>query len=229
MTQQLGIVKGDAQQKLGSAGFFIGASLIVIGVLLAPSTGDISNMQELLKKVGEQEVFAHGYELLLALGFLAVMIGTAGVYKSITAGGGAWARVGFYFHIIGTALWTVGYSLDVSVATAAANWLAAPAAGKEAAYGVVAALSATSRGTFPLTIVVNWLAFAFLGIAMVRSTVYPRWLGWVGLIVGMIGVPMGIVMTFTGREVIYNFFAVLMLLTLLWWLMCGAWVARKAW
>ena len=74
----------------------------------------------------------------------------------------------------------------------------------------------------------NWLAFAFLSTGMVRSGVYPRWLGWFGFIVGILGVLAGIVMTYVGREAIFTPVTVLAFATLLWVLLCGIWVARRA-
>src|SRR5690242_2465837 len=130
MAQAHGIVKGDALQKLGSAGFIIGAILIVIGSIWLP-TVDFSNVLEAQNKFGEQAVRLQVCALLIAFGYWAVMIGTAGVYGSITTRGAAWARLGFYFHIVGVVLWTLGMSLDVSYSAAIVNWMAAPAAGKE--------------------------------------------------------------------------------------------------
>lgn len=85
------------------------------------------------------------------------------------------------------------------------------------------------RGTFPLNVIVNWLAFAFLGVAMMCSRVYPHWLGWVGLFLGIVGCCLGIIMTFTGREALINAFVGFMLLNILWWLASGIWVIRKLW
>jgi hypothetical protein len=159
------------------------------------------------------------------------MIGTSGVYESITKEGAAWARLGFYFHLVGIALWTVGMSLDVSYPAAIVNWLEAPAASKEIAYGVVAVLSPVGfgRGIFPLNVIVNWLAFTFLGFGMARSIVYPQWLGWSELFLGVTGLAIGIIMIFTGREALINFFIVFMMLNILWWLTCGIWIIRKSW
>lgn len=224
------IMKGDPLHRLCSTGFITGALLWVTTSLLGfgiVSAG--SNMAEMLKGVGERVVFAQGVEILYVLSMLAVMTGMAGFYRSITANGAAWARVGFYLIVVGTVLWIVGYALDMAVASAAAKWLAAPAASKEAAYNVVAALSAISRGTFPISVIVYWAAFVFLGVGMVRSAVYPRWLGWFGLILGVAGVPLGIVQTFNGRESTFNLFMVLYPFTMLWFFVVGTWVARKAW
>jgi hypothetical protein len=236
MTQQQAFAKGDAQQKLGSAGFIVAVLLWVISsVLIFGVITSASNMQEELKQVGEHVVVAQAGELLLALSSVAVMIGMAGVYQSVTASaastasGTAWTRLGFYIFIVGTALWTIGYALDVALAASLANWLAAPAAGKEAAYSVVTALSATSRGTFPMTVVIYWLALIPVGIGMVRSAVYPRWLGWAGQILGIAGLSLGIIQTFNGRESTFNLFMILYPLTMLWFLATGIWVARRAW
>ena len=112
MAQEEGIVKGDALQKMGSAGFIFGAILIAIGSLLLPHAAvPSSNWQEMQKELGEQAVLFQACALLMIFGYWAVMIGTAGVYRSITAAGAAWARVGFYFNLMGTAIWTVGMSL----------------------------------------------------------------------------------------------------------------------
>ena len=52
--------------------------------------------------------------------------GMAGIYRAIAANGeitisAAWARLGFYFLLIGTAIWTIGSSLNVSFPAAIVN------------------------------------------------------------------------------------------------------------
>ncbi len=230
MTQQQGRVNGDTLQKIGSVGFIIGAILMMIGSFLLPRATNPSNLQEMLKPLGEQEFRTQVSALLMTAGIWALMIGAAGVTRSINTSGAAWARLGFYFIVVGTALWTVSLSGDVATASAVANWVAAPAAGKEAAFGVVAALSAFGRGVYPMSIVVFWLAIAFLGIGMVSSAVYPRWLGWVGLILGVAVIPVGITQTFAERSIPLTLvFMVFALLTALWSSVVGIWGARKAW
>jgi hypothetical protein len=211
MTQH-GIVQGDALQRIGSAGYIVGALLIVIGGLLLPRAANPSNLQEMLKPLGEQEVLTQVCVLLIISGYWAVMMGAAGVYRSITADGAAWARLGFYFIIVGTALWTLILSLDISQASA------------------VATLAAVGRGIYAMSIMAYWLALLFLGIGMVRSAVYPRWLGWVGLIVGITGATLGVIQTFSERSSTLTLvYVVLSFVTTLWFLTVGIWVARTAW
>ena len=183
----------------------------------------------MLKPLGEQAFRAEVASLLIAAGFWAMMIGATGIYRSFTLGA-AWGRLGFYFLIVGTTLQTVSLSLDIATASAVANWLAASAEGQEAAWSVVVVLNAVGRGVIPMTWIVYWLGFAFFGIAMVRSALYPRWLGWVGLILATPVVAVGIIQTFTARTTTVTLvFVVLALLTNFWALAVGIWIARKAW
>jgi hypothetical protein len=231
MAQQQGIVKGDVLQKIGSAGFIIGAILLVIFNLLLPRAADPSSTQEVLRKFGEQEVLTQICALLLAIGAWAVMIGSAGVYRSISTGGAAWARLGFYGIVVGTAMWAVNFALTMATAGAAANWLAAPAAGQATAYSVAASLYAASAAVETMSIIVYWLALVVLGIGMVFSAVYPRWIGWVGIVLGIATVAaVGVVAAFAGPSSTLELtFMVLSLLSMLWALVVGIWVARKAW
>jgi hypothetical protein len=230
VAQEHDIPNADALQKLSGTGFIVGSILIVIGSLWLP-TIDLSHVLRAQQQFGEQAVRLQICALLITFGYWAIMLGTAGLYSSITATGSAWARLGFYFHIVGVVLWTLGMSLDVSYSVAIVNWMTSPAAAKEVAYSVVTVLSPAGfgRGLFPMNVMVNWLAFAFLGVGMALSAIYPRWLGWSGLILGMAGVLLGISMTFTGRERLFTPFIILWGFTILWWLMTGIWTAGRAW
>ena len=233
MTQQ-NIIKGDALQKISSAGFIIGAILVAVGGLLMPHANTpTSDLQEMLKPLGEYQYRTIVASLFGMIGFWMVLIGVTGVARSITASetkGAVWARLGFYFTLIGTVLWTVSWAMDINTANAVANWLSAPSDGKEATWNIVATLSAFGRGILPTTWVVYWLALAFLNVAMLQSDVYPIWLGWTGLIVNIPMIALGVFQVFTPRSITFTLiFSLLMLLTTLWNLTTGIWVARRAW
>ena len=231
MTHGQSIVKGDAFQKISSTGFILGAILIAVSGLFMPHTNTpTSDLQQMLKPLGEHEFLTQLSSLLIAIGFWSVLIGMTGINRSITTGGAVLARLGFYFALTGTALWTVSLSLDVAVASAVANWLSAPAVGKGEAWIVVASLSALGRGMVPITWIVYWLALAFLDVAMIFSDVYPRWLGWTGLIVSVATIVLGVIQIFNERSITLTLiFSMLMMLTALWNLATGIWVARRAW
>jgi hypothetical protein len=164
---------------LSSAGFIIGAVLIIIGNVWVTLIG-LGDPTEALSKYSENVQLLQVVALLITLGWWAVMIGVAGVSHSITTSGAAWARLGLYFMIIGTALSTLGMALDISCSNLIANWLATPEADKEFARDLITIYSPTlgiGRGLFPMNVMSNWLALGFLSMGMIRSSIYPRWLG----------------------------------------------------
>jgi len=231
MEQQQGIIKGDSLQKLGSAGFIIGAILLVIFNVLFPRPSDPSNVQEMLTKLGEQQVLAQICALLLAVGIWGTMIGVTGVYRSISAGGAAWARLGFYGIVVGTTIWTIHFALAIAATGEAASWIVAPTADKATAYSVAVAVSAASGATETMSIIVFWLALIFLGIGMVLSAVYPKWMGWGFVVLGIATVvASGVIPLFAGHGIALQFiFMILSLLSTIWVLVIGIWIARKAW
>lgn len=231
MTHGQSIVKGDALQRISSAGFIFAAILIAVSGLMMPHANTpTSDLQQMLKPLGEHEFLTQLSSLLMAIGFWAALLGTTGIYRSINAVGSAWALMGFNFTLIGTVLWTISLSGDVATASNVSNWLAAPADSKEAAWSVIAALSTAGRGLLALTWMIYWLGLAFLGMAMIQSAVYPRWLGWTALITSIPVIALGAIQVFVPRSITLTLiFSMLMILTVLWNLITGIWVARKTW
>lgn len=125
MSLQADISRNIPFQKLSSAGFTIGAIFTMIGMLWVASI-DLSDPLQAQGRLRDQIVTLQAISLLMTFGWWAVMIGAAGVHHSITASGAEWARLGFYFLIIGTTLWTLGMSLDVTYSVLIANWMTAP-------------------------------------------------------------------------------------------------------
>ena len=84
---------------------------------------------------------------------------------------------------------------------------------------------------YNMSVIVLWLALAFVWVGMTLSAIYPRWMGWVGIVLGIVTVvAVGIVQVFAGPGgALQMIFVALSLLTTLWALAIGVWVARKAW
>ena len=232
MVQQQGIMKGDVLQRIGSIGFIIGAILLIIFNLLVPRPSAPNNVQEYLTKWGEQQVLVEACALLMAVGIWGLMIGIVGIYRSITTGGGAgWVRLGFYGIVVGTTVWTVTFALMMAEASTAASWVMAPAATKAASYDVAVAVAAISQTMHTMSVIVYWFALIFLGIGMILNGVYPKWIGWTAIVLGIATMVIGgVIRVFTGPAAsIQMIFAALSVLTTVWALVVGIWVARKAW
>jgi hypothetical protein len=230
-SQLQGIVRGDTLQKIASAAFITGAVLLIVFNILSPRPDNPTNMQSVLTTMSDQKVLTQLSQLLLALGMWGVMIGSAGVYRSIKERGAAWSRLGFYGIIIGTSLWSITFGLGTVTVNTAAEWAAATGAEQAAAYGVAAAVSTATSGLETMSIIMLWLALILLGIGMARSAIYPRWLGYIVVVLGIaMVVVVGIPKFFMGyTSTLLVVFGVLALLTTAWFLATGIWVARKAW
>lgn len=229
MRKQQGIREGNSDQKLGSAGFIIGAILIASGNIWITTVG-LGNPMEALEKYSENIQLLQIIVLLITFGYWSILIGAVSVKHSIDAAGATLARIGLYFMIMGATLWTLGMSLDITYSNLISNWLTAPDTDKEFARNLITIYSPTygiGRGLFPMNVMLNWLAFGFIGAGIIRSSVYPHWPGWIGLILGLIGLAMGATMVITGREAIWNYFMVLSFMTILWFLALGIWMARS--
>jgi hypothetical protein len=126
---------------------------------------------------------------------------------------------------MGTTIWTIGMSLDISYPAAIVNWITSPETQKQVSYSVVSVLSPVGfgRGLFPVEVITIWLSYIFISIGMVQCNRRPHWQGYVGLLIGIFGLILGISMVFVGREKLLFFYITIMIFVLLWFLIIGIW------
>ncbi len=226
-----GITKGDVLQRIGGLGFIVGGILTLVLSALHPMNriDDPANTQQALTALAENEGLSSIVFLGIAVGLWALMMGTAAVYRSISTGGAAaWARLGLYGVIVGTAVATV--SIAVGWATVDAATASGGTQPGTAANTIAAALHAVGSSTHTMFIIVLWLALAFLGVGMVLSAVYPKWMGWALLILGalmvvVVGIPQAVG---DPSQALRFIFPVLAGLTSIWAIVVGIWDTRKA-
>ncbi len=230
MSQQVAIVKGDALQKFASLGLVVGAILLIVFNFLLPRA-DAANMLDFMTAWGNKSGFVKLAEMSEVVGWLGIMIGAVGVYRSVTAKGSSWARLGFYGAIVGTALSVASSTIMIYMANTYSLWLGAADASKPMMMSASVAVTMVCSAVFTAYIFVEWLAIAFLGIGIVRSQAYPPFFGWAALVLGIltlavVGVPL-FVNGYTNA--IQSSFAIMASLTFVWALSLGIWMARKAW
>lgn len=218
MAQQEG--RADVLQRIASIGFILGAVLLIVFNILFPRADDPSSAQQVIANLADNETLAKVVFLGLAVGFWSLMIGVAGLYRSISTGAGAaWVRVGFYGFVVGTAMGTVWLATSWALTGAAA-------AGNTAVADTLYALSLSNLYMF---IILFWLALLFLGIGMVASDVYPKWLGWILIPLGAVTAAVsGVGQAFNGVTQTSDYiFSALALLTTLWALAIGVIILRR--
>ena len=169
----------------------------------------------------------------IAVGIWLILAGIAGVYRSISTGAAApWARLGFYAFIVAAATWTASFAITLGQAGAAGDWLDKVAAGDQAAavsFSVGATLYTAATSLFAMAVFANWMAIILLGIALSLNTLYPKWLGWVAIILGVVTIPaVGIPLAFDGlTQTVDTTFMILAGLTTLGTLVFGIWITRR--
>lgn len=229
---QQGIAKGDVLQRIAGIALIVGAIVTAVCNGLYPRVSDPSDVQAVLTKLADNETAAQIHLLGLALGMWLILGGIVGIYRSLSTGAAsAWARLAFYAVVVATATWIIVFATGWAQAGAAANWVAAPAAGKATAYGVAASLHAANMATFSMAIVVEWAALILLGIAISLSTLYPKWMGWIAIVLGVVTIPaIGVPQAIAGpSQTIDLLFLIFSGLTLVWTLVMGVLITRKAW
>ena len=217
--------QGDVLQKIAGLAFIVGGVLTLVFNALFPRADDPSGVTQVLQKLADNETLSQLSFLGIAIGIWALMMGTVGVYRNISTGGGAaWARMGFYGVIVGTTLFTISSAIGL----AAVDWGAAGSGVNNSLYSIAAALQAASFSIFDMTVIVFWLALSFMAIGVVLSSAYPKWLGWILLVLSVVIVGIGFPQFFIERSEVADYiFAVPAGLTSVWALIIGIWMTRR--
>ena len=221
--------QGDVLPKIAGLAFIVGGVLTLVFNALFPRADDPSVVTQVLQKLADNETLSQLSFLGIAIGIWALMMGTVGVYRNISTGGGAaWARMGFYGVIVGTTLFTISSAIGLAAVTAAVDWGAAGSGVNNSLYSIAAALQAASFSIFDMTVIVFWLALSFMAIGMVLSSAYPKWLGWILLVLSVVIVGIGFPQFFIERSEVADYiFAVPAGLTSVWALIIGIWMTRR--
>ena len=229
-----GIEKGDVLQKIAGLAFIIGAILVIAGNAAIPRDADPGNVKEVIEDIaGNAGGYAEVVFLILAVGLASLLLGSAGVHRSISTGAAAaWARLGFYGLIAATGLFVFMTGLfGVGLASVAAEWDAmAAGSDKDAMFQGFSAVYWLWNGAFSVAVVVFWGALLLLFVGITMSPVYPKWLGWAGLINAAALIAMGFVMAFVDPSKGLDLtFGALAGLSTIWALVLGVVITRKAW
>ena len=215
--------KGDVLQKIAGLSFIVGSILLIVFNILFPRASDPSDAAQFIQKVADNRGGLWEIDnLLLAVGIWGILIGATGVYRSITTGGAAaWARLGYYGLVVGTALWTALFALNGFGLSQVVKEMGTDKVGES--------LVLMTNGLFSMVVIEWWLALTFLGIGMALSAVYPKGLGWVIIILGVATVVVGVLQGLGGpsKTLTNVLFPIVSILSTLWTLVVGIWITRR--
>ena len=221
--------KGDVLQRIAGVSLILGAILTAVFNVLVPRAEDPTVSREVLTAFGDGAALTRAYLVLLAVGTWLLVGGVAGIYRSLSSGSAAaWARLGFYVTVIGASVFTVLFAQAMALTDAAADWVAAGSPEEGTVYTIAEAIRLSGVSLLSMAIIIEWTALILVGIAVSLSTVYPKWLGWAAVIVGVVTVIVGIVRAIDGPgEALQLIFLIMSLLTLVWFLAIGGTITRR--
>jgi hypothetical protein len=188
--------------RVGAGGAILGGFLILLGNIIHPrESGQLDDPGTLLEVVSNSSVWVVDH-LVIMIGIAVLLAAFFGVTHSITGGAGmVWAQLAWGVSILGVGL---GVTFMLTEATAmsalAETWATSAGPEKDLALAAGNALFEISLTlSTGAALVLFGAAPVLVGKAILGSGQYPSWLGWVGLIVGFIGIGANLVPLVTGR------------------------------
>jgi hypothetical protein len=217
--------------RIGGWAAIVGAILGMVGNLVHPVT-PIDDQQGVARVIADSDFWVP-IHLAIVLGIALMLFGLVAIRRAITEGlPGALARFGLVAAVAGATIGLILVILDgVAARQLAQEWAAAASGDKAVALGLVHVnetinLALASLFNFEFAAV----TFILFGLAVGLSEAYPRWLGWVAVLAGVLSVVAGTIQAYVGEPTGASRTLTIIGPTLitLWLLIMGILVLRKA-
>jgi hypothetical protein len=186
--------------RIGGVAAVAGAILGMVGNLVHPMT-PLDDPEGVARAIAESDIWVPVH-LAIVLGLVLMLGGLVAVRHSIRDGlAGVFAWLGLVAGTAGATIGVVLVTLDgVAARQLAQEWAAAPAAGRDVALSLV---QANETINFALASAFNFVfaavTFILFGLAVALSGTYPRWLGWVAVLAGVLSVAAGAIQASVGE------------------------------
>lgn len=217
--------------RFGGAAAILGALGGAIANVLHPRVSDFGEgyPENILTEIAASGSWLTVHVVILFAVFLGT-IGLIAVARSITGASGM-ERLAFAAAIGGGTIGSVSVAIDgYAVKSVADTWAAASSADQAAVFFTASAMSDIGWANFMLIVMTLFGAIpAIFGWAILLGGGYPKWLGWVGVVIGLASIVLGVTGIFGGPST--SFFSVylpLSLLFTLWALILGVLLWGKA-
>ncbi len=189
--------------RIGAVAFVVGLVMAVVFELLHPSREDPNNNPLVFAEYAQD-----GDWVTVHLGALAAALlligGLVTVSSSVALGpsvGAAWARMAGAAAVTAAAAYGVLQVVDgVALKRAVDAWVAAPADGKTAAFAAAQAVRWAEYGLNSLAFSLVALTLVLVGVALLASDRFPRWLGAWAIVAGLAYATRGLVVAYRGFE-----------------------------
>lgn len=218
--------------RIGSVAAVLGAVLGVIVNLLHPRYPEIGQTEPYLRAVAGSRLWV-GDHIGILFAVLLLTGGLIALARSITVEpAAAWARLAQAATLVSFPLLGALVATDGPAAKKiAGSWAAAEGADKAMALRAGDVLAQISTGLFVIWVIVFFgVTFVLHGLAVARSGLYPGWLGWLAVLVGLGSAWVGLVQAYRGPSVLYFnvLFVVFSVAATVWVFVMGLLLWRRA-
>ena len=218
-----------ALSRIGSVSAIVGAILLIVANILHPRGAPFGDTKAHLQEIAGSGIYL-GDHIGIAVGALLVVGGLVAIYRSITAGAGAaCARLGFAAALASAALITVVIAIDgIAIKAVATAWASSQ---DPALFQAAFVLEQVGVGLFSMLIFLFFgVTFILYGLAVALSDVYPKWLGWAALVLGIVAALIGLVQAYNGPSTLLTnqLFPIASVLLTVWVLVMGVLLWRRA-
>ncbi|WP_418607328.1 hypothetical protein [Georgenia sp. SUBG003] len=187
--------------RLGAVSIVVGLVLQVVMGLLHPSRADPNDSAAAFAEYARSDAWT-AVHMGQFIRTLLIVIGLVAVSRHLArqvGGAGAAAVVAGLAAVLVAAVFAVQMAVDgVALKGAVDTWVGAAEADRQAAFLAAEAVRWTEKGLSAFFQLLNGIALLTLGLAMVLGRLFPRWLGWVGVIAGLGALPGSVVVAYTG-------------------------------
>jgi hypothetical protein len=186
--------------RIGGWAAIVGALLGMVGNLIHPVT-PIDDPEGVARIIADSGIWVPVH-LAILLGIVLMLGGLVAIRQSIREGvAGALARFGLVAAIAGATIGFVLIILDgVAARQLAEEWAEASSQEEAVALGLV---HANETINFALASLFNFVfaavTFILFGLAVALSAQYPRWLGWVAFLAGVLSIAAGLIQAYIGE------------------------------
>lgn len=174
--------------KLGALSLVIGTILLTILSFVHPHQADPNNNAAVFAEYAADENWLATHLGQLFANFMILVVATFAIYRSLIGENentANWARLGMITALLTMAVFAVDQGLDgIALKRAVDAWAAAPADMKSIYFGVAESVRWLEYGLNGMYNILQGVSVLFLSLGAALGSIYPRWLGWTGVIAG---------------------------------------------
>jgi len=217
--------------RIGAAAGVIGAIVFAVANMLHARSADIEIYAKQIEAVAKSDIWITDH-LLLFIGAVLIAVFLIALHRTMLDGApGALSRLGYFGALASTAVITVLVGVDGIASKAIHNaWAAASGSEKAVALQIAEAVEEVDVGIFSAWIILFFGAtFIVYGLAVAMSNNFPKWLGWVAALLGLVSLIYGFFQAYSGLTVVGTtfIFSITAILLTIWVLIMAILMGRK--